>query len=139
MYFDNKFEPKITSSMAVDDELITLDVNDNFFIFEYMINEVPLNLYEKQVGKTYLSYSLEYEYIEPANSIYSNVHLPLVQCTDKKFANYLCVDSASIKNFNISMNALTNMSGSFILNIDICDNLIHSNCAKKQETMDLIL
>jgi len=38
MYFDNKFEPKITSSMALTDELISLDVDDNFFIFEYMID-----------------------------------------------------------------------------------------------------
>jgi len=58
MYFDNKFEPKITSSMAMDDELISLNISEDFFIFEYLINEVPLNLYEKKVGKTYLSYSI---------------------------------------------------------------------------------
>ena len=96
MYFDNKFEPKITSSMALDDELISLEVNDSFFIFEYMINEVPLNLYENQVGKTYLSYSLEYLYYDPVNDINTTLYLPLVQCTDSKFANYLCIDSASI-------------------------------------------
>ena len=38
MYFDNKFEPKITSSMAMDDELISLNISEDFFIFEYLIN-----------------------------------------------------------------------------------------------------
>jgi len=96
LYFDNKFEPKITSSMALTDELISLDVSDNFFIFEYMIDKVPLHLYEKQVGKTYLSFSLEYSYYDPNYNIHTNSYLPLVQCTISKFANYLCVDSASI-------------------------------------------
>jgi len=96
LYFNNKFEPKITSSMALTDELISLEVNDNFFIFEYMISDVPLHLYEKQVGKTYLSYALEYTYNDPNYGIYKTSYLPLVQCTDLKFANYLCIDPASI-------------------------------------------
>jgi len=96
MYFDNKFEPKITSSMALEDELILLNVNDSFFVFEYLINEVPLNLVEKQLGKKYLSYSVGYAYMDPLNDIDLELDLPLVRCASSKFVDYLCIDPASI-------------------------------------------
>jgi len=96
MYFDNKFEPKITSSMVLEDELILLDINDSFFVFEYLIDNVPLNLLEKQVGKKYLSYLVEFSFTDPLNGIDSSLYLPLVKCTASKFVDYLCVDSASI-------------------------------------------
>jgi len=96
MYFDNQFEPKITSSMALEDELILLDVNDSFFVFEYLINEVPLNLLEKQIGKKYLSYTVEYSFTDPLNGIDSYLYLPLVKCTSSKFEDYLCIDPVSI-------------------------------------------
>jgi len=37
------------------------------------------------------------------------------------------------------MNALTNMSSEFTLYVDFCNNLINSNCALEQETIDFIM
>jgi hypothetical protein len=42
MYFSNKVEPKITSSISIENDSISIDIDDSFFIFEMLINGEPL-------------------------------------------------------------------------------------------------
>ena len=42
MYFSNKIEPKITSSISIENDSISIDIDDSFFIFEMLINGEPL-------------------------------------------------------------------------------------------------
>jgi len=42
MYFSNKVEPKITTSISIENDSISIDIDDSFFIFEMLINGEPL-------------------------------------------------------------------------------------------------
>jgi len=45
MYFNHKVEPKITSRMSIESSLTELEITENFFIFEMLVNGEPLNQY----------------------------------------------------------------------------------------------
>lgn len=109
MYFDNKFEPKITSSLSIEDEYISLNVTESFFIFEYLINGEPIKEYEKRKGKTYLSYAVSYDTFDPNGGKYSSTKMPLVECPNTKFKGFLCIESSLLSSQNIQMEPIKNI------------------------------
>lgn len=84
MYFDNKIEPKITSSMSLQTYKQSITISENLFMFEMFMSGVPLKQYEKTVGKTFLTYSAYFEEFLSDGSV-KTIEIPLVNCEHEDF------------------------------------------------------
>lgn len=65
-------------------------------VFEFLMNGEPLKIYEKRVGKTYLSYLVTYNYFYADGTTSADI-IPTIECTDERFVGFLCFDEAAIK------------------------------------------
>ena len=67
------------------------------------------------------------------------VVVPLIECADPKFAGFICMDAATVKEKNIFLEPINKISSDYALSIHFCDPLIELNCASQDEINDTIL
>ncbi|KAL4471440.1 hypothetical protein ABPG74_008333 [Tetrahymena malaccensis] len=138
LYFSGKISPKITSSFQIESNNSTINIDENFFFMEMMINGQPLKQYEKQVNKVFLTYTVTYEQYYK-NGTYLETILALSECTDQQFYGYQCLDQKNfLQNIDIYNNPILQYSSNYAIQISPCDPNKISNCASPTEIYNLI-
>ena len=61
LYFRNKIEPKISTSIAIEDQHAEIGLEDDSLVFELLVNGEPLKQMEARLGKMYLTYNVTYD------------------------------------------------------------------------------